>query len=241
MALPPGQLTFGQIRDIALRRLGNTAPIADAGAILTQILFELYTGWEWPFLNITVQLPAFTSAIFNLPLDFLKTTDDRGLTLVTIDGAPAFGRAVNETDPFTFNAVAAASNSLGVPEVWTADRQASAGRLFPDPTGHVIVARLRYKQLPTGDVTPPATLDPHSKDAIIPVFPYSLYLVQALFCEMMKYEKDERQPIQEQLRDKQFTLLRQGAMPLYSQVPVIPLDDDVFGATFSGDGGGEDF
>jgi len=239
MALPPGQLTFGQIRDLALRRLGNPGVVADAGTVLSQILFELYTGWEWPFLNFTA-FPVITGPFFFLPPDFLKTTDDRGLTISTIDGASAFGQAINETDPFTFSAISQ-PQSLGVPQIWTVDRQAGIGNVFPNPTGHVIVTTLRYKFLPTADVSPPSATNPNSKDAQFLTFPYSLYLVQALFCEMMKFENDPRQPVQESLRDKQFTLLRQGAQPVYSQVPVIPLDDDVFGATFSSDGGGEDF
>jgi len=238
MALPPGQLTFGQIRDLALRRLGNPGSVADAGTILSQILFELYTGWEWPFLNFTA-FPVITGPTFFLPPDFLKTSDDRGLTITSVDNTATFSQGVNEVDPFTFSAVSQPT-SLGVPQIWSPDRQAGIGNVFPNPTGHIIVTTLRYKYLPTGDVSAPSPSNPNSKDAIIPQFPYHLYLIQALFCEMLKYENDPRQAVQESLRDKQFTLLRQGAQPLGSQVTVIPLDDDIFGATFSGDGAGED-
>jgi len=245
--LPPGQLTFGQIRDLALRRLGNPAQVADAGTVLSQILFELYVSWEWPFLNTAINI-TLTGPLFTLPIDFLKTQHDRGLLLIQIDGAQAFGQVVNETDPFTFESVAGGtgntaslSSSFGVPQVWTVNRAVGVGKLFPDPTGHTIIANLRYKQLPVGDVTPPDPNNPLSKDATVPVFPYHLYLVQSLFCEMLKFENDPRQTVQESLRDKQLTLLQQGAHPIYSQVPVIPLDDDIFGPTFSSDGGGEGF
>jgi hypothetical protein len=237
--LPTGQLTFGQIRDIALRRAGNPGIVADAGTYLTQILYELYTGWEWPFLNAQAVV-SLLGPTFILPADFLKTQDDRGLTLLTVNGASPNGQAVNETDPFTFTAVNV-STSTGAPQLWYADRQQGLGFLFPNPTGFTITALLRYKQLPTADVAPPLSSNPNSKDATVPVFPYHMYLIQHLFCEVLKFENDPRMVVQEQLRDKQFTLLRQSAMPLYSQIPVIPLDDDIFGATFTSDGGGEDF
>src|SRR5438309_3840 len=138
-SLPPGRLTFGQIRNFALRKAGNRAVIDDANIWLTQLLFELYVEWEWPFLM----------------------------------------------------AVA----------------------------------------------TPPTT--PTAKDALVPVFPYHLFLVQALYVLALEYEQDPRASDERQKVVTQLAAIRGTAMPLRSQPGVIPLDPDVFGTPFTEDLSGE--
>jgi hypothetical protein len=240
VALPPGQLTFGQIRDLALRRVGNTALVVDGGTLLSQILYETYVAWEWPFLNVTATV-SISGPSFVLPPDFLKATDDRALEVVTFDGGSASGSVVREIDPYTFNTVSQPQTSFGRPQLWMADRANGVGLVFPDSTGHVAVCMLRYKRLPLNEIAPPPPGTPTANDAIVPVFPYHLYLCQALFVELLKFEKDARADAEEARANRQFTTLQMGAHPLRSQVPIIPLDGTVFGPTFSGDGGGEDF
>src|SRR2546423_638922 len=83
-----------------------------------------------------------------------------------------------------------------------AGNRAVIDRVFPDPTGRVAAATLRFKFLPIADTTPPVT--PTAKDALVPVFPYHLFLVQALYVLALEYEQDprasdERQKVVQQL------------------------------------------
>lgn len=238
--LPPGRLTFGQIRDLALRRAGNQGIVADAGSWLSQVLYELYVAYEFPFLFATTTI-TFSSPSFALPPDFLKPQDDRSFEIQTWNGSNAFGANILETDRFTFDSVAANNTVLGMPNRWTADRTLGVGLLFPNPTGNLGVAQFRYKQLPTAETTPPPAANPLANDAIVPVFPYHLYLVQALYVIALQHENDSRADAEEARRDRELQKLLATALPLRSFVSVVPLDPEVFGPVFSGDGGGEDF
>ena len=236
-SLPPGRLTFGQIRNFALRKAGNRAVIDDANIWLTQLLFELYVEWEWPFLMAvsSMQLTGPTFPLPTTPGEFLQAQDDNAFNVVTFDGQPINPpqSIVSETDPATFATTVVQQASGGMPRIWTADRGAGIGRVYPDPTGHVAAATLRFKFLPIADTTPPTT--PTAMDGLVPVFPYHLFLVQALYVLALEYEQDPRASDERQKVVQQLAAIRGTAMPLRSQPGVIPLDPEVFGTPFTED------
>src|SRR5205814_8412844 len=116
---------------------------------------------------------------------------------------------------------------------------AGIGRVFPDPTGHVAAATLRFKFLPVADTTPAPENTPTANDALVPLFPYHLFLVQALYVLALEYEQDPRASEERQKVVQQLAAIRGTAMPLRSQPGVIPLDPDVFGTPFTEDLSGE--
>src|SRR5438477_6806028 len=141
--VPTGRLTRAQIVSLALRKAGNTAlgvnsatAGADAQTWLNQILFDLYSQYNWPFLNTSAAL-VLTSAQFTLPSDFLKAVDDYSLEVQTANGV-AQQFFIMEVDRATFEAASFAqqanTSALGLPRLWTADRNLGVGYLFPDPT-----------------------------------------------------------------------------------------------------------
>ena len=247
MAVPIGRLPRGGttpnvtgIVNIATRRAGNTqlgantlTAGADAQTWLNTILFDLYSQYNWPFLNTTAAL-VLTGATFSLPSDFSKSADDYALEYVTINGqqTPGF---ILEVDRGTFEATKAGqtggdiAQNFGQPQIWTADRNANLGYLFPDPTGSTISATLRYQQLPPDiDVTT-------NGDTIIPVFPYSNMLVQALYVQCLEFEFDPRVDTERVRFEKMLEGVRQAAQPLRSTTPDIPLDVALFGTPFRSD------
>ena len=223
MAIPTGLLTRGTIIDHALRRAGNTKPSVRTDGIVAfnQILFDLYTQYEWPFLNTSTTLSLVGN--FALPSDFLQAQDDRALMLVLV-GVQVQRAPIFEVDRETFDRQLP---STGTPRVWHADRKNSIGLLWPTPDAAAYTATLRYKYLP------PAT----TTDNDIPVFPWHLYLIQAMYVWALEYDSDPRS-MQESMRaDTLLMRLRQTSSPLRSQSPVVPLDPQVFGPVFDGDWG----
>jgi hypothetical protein len=232
--LPPGKLTFGQIRDLALRRIGNTGLAVDAGVLLSQLLYERYMETDWPFL-FTAAAVTINGPTFPLPVDFLKPQDDRAFLLQTFDGGLTGGVVILEEDRETFDAFAAPGTARGMPQRWTADRNAGLGLVYPDPSGHVGAATLRYKQMPTAETTPPPATTPSANDALVPIFPHHLFLVQDLFVLLLQAENDPRADTEEGRRDKQLQVLLGTALPLRATPPVIPLDPEIFRPNFTGD------
>lgn len=234
--LPPGRLTWGDIRRFAMAKAGNRAVITDANLYLSQLLYQLYTDWAWPFLMVTVPM-TINGPTFTLPTDFLQAQDDNSLQVMTWDGQNiALPMAfILEKDPATFYATQQVNTSGGMPRIWMADRNAGVGRVFPDPTGHSLVVTFRYKMLPFAETIPAPLSTPLANDAIVPTFPYHGYLVAALAAMIMDYEADPRAALAVQMADALLARIRSNAMPLRSQEPVIPLDPEIFGAPFTED------
>src|SRR5947207_5018459 len=144
--IPVGRLTRAQVVLLATRKAGNTqlgansaTDGADAQTILNQLLYDLATQYNWPLLNVSATL-TFTSATFSLPSDFLQAANDFSLQVFTLDSQP-HTFFILEVDRATFDAASFASQAgpvSGLPRIWTADRGAGTGQLFPDPSGHVL-------------------------------------------------------------------------------------------------------
>lgn len=236
--LPQARLTLGQIRDLALRRAGNLALTYDAAVWLSQILYDLYTIWDWPFLNQVVTI-SFVGTTFTLPTDFLKPQDDYAFEILTFDGIPQTQQFIEERSRADFEAQSASAGlTQGMPEIWTADRETGMGIIYPNPIGHAVVAELRYKGLPSADTTPPAIATPTANDAIFPTFPWGLYLVQALTVEVFRYDSDPRADAEQARAEAMLQRIRSAAMPLRAVEPTIPLDIEVFGPPFRSDSSG---
>lgn len=233
-SLPPGRLTFGTIRDSALRKAGNPNLVYDGSVWLSELLYDLYVEREWPFLYTTAVVN-LVGPSFALPTDFLKTADDAGFMTQTIDGQ-SLQLQLFEKDRATFeftrqNQAAAG----GAPRVWTADRSTGTGYVFPDPTGHYVVATLRYKFLPVPETTPPPQTAPTANDALVPTFPYHRYLVQALLVEVLQHEQDPRLDAERAEAEAQLQRIATAAIPLRAAAPTVALDADVFSSVFAGD------
>lgn len=242
MALvPTGRLTFQQIRDLAVRKAGNTqlgVPLTNgpspATIYLTQILFDLYTQYEWPVTNKTIPALALGGTSFVLPLDFYESEDDQSLIVTSSDGQLQ-ASVVLETDPGTF-AMMQATQALGtVPYYWTVDRQNGQGLLFPDCSAHTNIANFRYRSLPLAETTPPTTNDESAINAVVPVFPSSRYLIQALFVEILQYERDPRYDAEKMVLESMKKEVLTGLNVLNASAREIPLDADVFRKPFRGD------
>src|SRR2546430_2116100 len=210
--IPVGRLTRAQIVLLATRKAGNTqlgansaTEGADAQTILNQLLYDLATQYNWPLLNVSATL-TLTSATFSLPSDFLKAANDYSLQIFTID-QQAQQFFILEVDRATFDAASFASQAgpvAGIPRIWTADRSAGTGSLFPDPTGHVMSAVLRYQQAPVDiDVTT-------AGDATVPWFPWSMVLVQGLYAYILEFEADGRADMERAKFDKMLEGVRQA-------------------------------
>src|SRR5947199_1119917 len=212
--IPVGRLTRGQIVDLATRKAGNTQLAVDARTILNQLLYDLATQYNWPMLNVSATL-VLNASQFSLPSDFLKAANDFSLQVLTINGQPQ-QFFILEVDRATFDAASFASQAgpvSGMPRLWTADRSANVGILFPDPTGMVLSAVLRYQQSPV-DIPLDA-----SSDGVIPWLPWSMLLVQGLYAYILEYEADGRADLERTKFDKMLEGIRQAAQPLRAQEP----------------------
>jgi hypothetical protein len=248
MPIPAGRLTFQQIRDLAVRKAGNPAlgvPLAagpsPATLYLTQILYDLYTQYEWPECNTSLSL-VLTGPTFPLPGDFIESQDDYALQIYNTNGLQE-AATVLEVAPDKFNAMAATQATGTIPVYWTADRNAGIGRLFPDCTGNVSTANFRYRFLPVAETTPPPSsnwpippgVGEATINAVVPVFPNSRYLIQALFVECLQYERDPRYTIEIQVLEQMKKQVLQGSAVFQAQSNTIPLDADVFRQPFRND------
>lgn len=219
--IPTGLLTRAQIIDHALRRAGNTKPSVRTDAItgLNQILYDLYTQFEWPFLNTTATVTL--GSTFTLPSDFLQSQDDTGLQITIINGQPV-RFPMHEVDRGQLEAQVP---TTGTPLLWHADRLAGLGRVWPTPDAQAYVAMLRYKKLP------PAL----TSDSDIPVFPWHSTLIQAVYVWALEYDSDPRSVQESGRYDMMLSRLRQTSSPLRSQSAVVPLDPQVFGPVYDPD------
>ncbi len=224
--IPTGRYSRQQIRDLALNRAGNRRLDSDATSWLAQLLFDLYTLYDWPFLNTSAALTV-TGPTFPLPTDFQRSQDDGGLWWTSLDGQPLTYARVIELDPMAFDSYTHANLSGLPPQRWLADLSAGVGRVSADPTGHTLTGTLRYKFLPAE----PATA---SEPTDVPVFPWHSYLVQALYVTALEHEKDPRAAQEVMIRDQQFALIRRGSAPRRSQPVTIPLDNTVFRTPWQG-------
>lgn len=230
-AIPTGQMTRLQIRDLALNRAGNRALATDAISWLAEILFDLATLWDWPFLMVTTTV-TITGPTFDLPSGadgaFYQTQDDAGLKPLTWDGQTVGGATpILEVDRQTFD-VGHDPNGFGQPIFWTVDRSGGVGYVSPNPTGHTLTAQLRYKRVPFAVAAADEAAD-------VPWFPWHNYLVQAVYCEALQHEKDPRVTEAVALREQMFDRIRRGSSPRMAQHATIPLDPTVFRASFRGD------
>lgn len=240
MAIPTGRLTFQQIRDLAVRKSGNPqlgVPLASgpspATLYLTQILYDLYTQYEWPFLNRTTTY-SLVGPSFILPTDFYESQDDNALQILSTNGMQE-SQTVLEIAPDKFNALWATQAVGTIPIYWTANRETGEGLLFPDCTGNQSTAQFRYRSIPVDDTTPPPTQNETTINAVVPKFPWSRYLIQALYVECLQYERDPRYPLEVQILEKMKKEVLQGSAVFQAQTNVIPLDADVFRQPFRND------
>ena len=229
--IPPGRYTRQRIRDLALNRAGNRALDADAADFLSQHLFELYTLADWPFLYVSAQL-TITGQSVALPADFITAVDDHGLQILSNDGNPTPNTFALELSPEELAARSGPGMQAGSPPLFFAvSRSDTTVSFWPDPTGHNVLALLRYKRLPPEPAPP-------NEPADIPVFPYHNYLVQAVYVFALEHERDARAAQEAAARDKLFAMIRLGAAPLRSQRADIPLDPTVFRSPWRGWSGG---
>src|SRR5262245_59672011 len=156
--IPTGLLTRAQIIDHALRRCGNTKASVRTDAItaFNQILFDLYTQYEWPFMVASDSTISITTSQFTLPIDFLVSQDDHAPVLTSINETPQ-RIALPEVDRATFDLYN--PTATGTPTLWHADRANGLGLVWPQANA-VCGATLRYRRLP----------DPTTSDDDIPEF-----------------------------------------------------------------------
>jgi hypothetical protein len=70
---------------------------------------------------------------------------------------------------------------------------------------------------------------------IIPVFPWSRYLIQALFVDCLQYERDPRYDMEVQKLEIMRKQVLQGSAVFRASSATIPLDVDVFRRPFRND------
>lgn len=229
--LPTGQLTRKGIVDRALRKAGNSAlsagPTYEAQIWLNNILFDLYTTYTWPFLRTSTPVDLSTGTI-TLPADFLQTYNDTALIVTAVGGTPTFKR-LQEVDQELFLQLDRTGTVRGTPSAWTIDRTQGVAYCTPAPDAVAYTGILYYQRLPT--LIP---ID-GTGDSLIPTFPWSDFLIQALYVAALEYESDGRSDTEAVKREQLLSRIVNRANPLRSQSPVIPLDPQVFSSTFNGD------
>lgn len=248
MAVPAGRLTFQQIRDLAVRKAGNPqlgVPLTNgpspATLYLVNILYDLYTQYEWPFLFKTVPLLLTTSS-FTLPSDFYESQDDNSLIILNTNGLQQ-GAIVLEVAADEFYGMAATQAVGTIPLYWTAERTTGQGLLFPDCSGNTSTAQFRYRAIPVPETTPPPDTNwpvppgvgESAINAVIPTFPWSSYLIQALMVECLGYERDPRYGDEAMKLEKMKKEVLQGSSVFRASSATIPLDPDVFRRPFRND------
>lgn len=227
MPIPPGRYTRQQIRNLALNRAGNRALDTDAQSWLAQLLFDLDTLYDWPWLHVTTTV-TIASDEFALPDDFYQSQDDAALNPISLNGQTlSGGQPLLEVDPGTFE-LRRDPNAYGQPLVWMVDRALNIGRVTPNPVGLSLVARLRYKRI---------TAEPAAADEAtdIPVFPWSDYLVQRVYLEALKHERDPRVMEATAEAEAMFARIRRATEPRGAASPIVPLDPTFFRTPFQGD------
>lgn len=226
MALPVSVLTRGQILDQALRRAGNTkSTVRDLAAdAMNAILFDLYTQWDWPFLQKTTTI-SLVGSVFSLPTDFIWVKDASALFITQIDDQTVRQPVYEKPWETLVNQLPVE----GIPRIFACDRgfAGSGGRagVWPVNTTRAITANLRYQYLPT----------PLTTDAQTPTFPWATYLVQEMYVWALEYEGDPRSVAETQRKEMLFQRIRGAALPINTTAQDIPLDPTMFGPVFDGD------
>lgn len=243
MAIPTGQLTRKQIIDRALRKVGNTAlgtaPDYEAQLWLNQILYDVYTQYDWPFCRSTVTGLSLTGSSFSVsgaPFvsgeQFLHPAHDVALIVTAVDGT-AQGALVREIDRRQFEIITAMNPGVTgtVPEVFCVQQEASTVKVYPSVSGHTVTLSLTYFFLPAS-----IAIDT-TGDSTIPTFPWADYLIQAVFSTALDYEMDGRAATEMLKKEAMLSKILKIAFPSRAGEPTIPLDTQVFGSPFRGDAG----
>jgi hypothetical protein len=250
MPIPTGRLTFQQIRDLAVRQAGNpqlgqplTTGPSPATLFLVQILYDLHTQYEWPFDFKSTTL-LLTTDTFDLPADFYESQDDNALIVLQSNGMQQ-AQIVQEVAADEFYGMAATQAIGTIPLFWTVDRENYQGKLFPNCVGNSSTAQFRYRAIPPAETTPPAPqATPEAWiaagaetaiNAVVPVFPWSRYLIQALYVDCLQYERDPRYDLEVQKLEFQKKQVLQGSAVFRASSATIPLDPDVFRKPFRND------
>ena len=238
MATIIGQLTRKSIVDRACRRAGNTAlsqaPDYEAQIWLNQILSDLYVQFDWPFLILTqsVSLSGLSFFLGNLDTavgSFTRPAHDLGLVVTAIDGAPSSG-LIREVDRRTFDYLSGMNSTATalVPDVYTINYQNNYILFYPTISSTITANFSHYVQ-------PAALPIDTSGDSLIPTFPWSDYLIQALFVAVLEYEMDGRANSEAEKRELMLQRIRNITLPSRSAEPTIPLDVNVFSMPFRGE------
>lgn len=235
-----GNLTRKQIVDRALRKAGNTAlassPDYDAQTWLGQILFDLYMGYRWPWLEAatTITLNDTTTA---LSVSFGKPIGDDSFTVQTINGVSS-PQVIRFADSEAFQRLLDLNpTTTGVPQVWTlvysTTNSSPSVQVWPNPIGAGVTAQLRFQSMPA-EIPVDTT-----GDSTIPTFPWHDYLIQALYVAALEYEFDSRSTTESQKRELMLDRVCKATFPLRSQTNEIPLDRSVFGTPYRPDVGSD--
>ena len=244
--IPRGWLTRGQIVDLALKKVGNialkSAPTYMAQAFLNEILHNLYTMYDLPFLymyymvDLTVQLGSRAPYV-SLPAPstvadptfgshgFARCSLDDALTIFAINGENAYLQ-VKQLDLTSFNRYVGDGNARGIPDAFHIDHPGLLLFFWPKvPSTGVyweVSGRFRYQRHPR------ILLLDSTDDSAIPEFPWSEYLIDALVARCYEFEGDSR-AVQEYVKaESRLKKFLDAAHPFRSGTPTIPLDDQVF-------------
>lgn len=242
-----GRWTRAQILIQALNRAGNKKITQLARDRLNRRLEELYTQWEWPFLwtEYRFVMPAGNTggvasyASFQLPADFLKTSDEvTGLLIVTKDGDSS-KLPIVERDPVAFRRSANPIDQISdTAKIWYVDYATRFGVVWPAPTA-ALGCSLTYKMLPPdkdigagGPLGAASDATTVAYDADIPLFPYGGYLALDLEAWAREYDHDGQASYTRADAESAFQNIRAVALPRGTVETTVPLDPTVFGPGF---------
>lgn len=239
MAIPVGQFTRKQIIDRALRKVGNTAlgtsPDYEAQLWLNQILFDIYSQYDWPFCRGTVTDQLLTGNSFSVTTaayitaagaGFLRPAHDVAMVVTAINGLPQ-GALVREVDRRQFEIVTALNATVTgtIPEIFCVYQEAGIVKVYPTVSTSVTFS-LTYFFMP-------ATIAIDTTgDSSIPLFPWADYLIQCVFATALDYEMDGRASTEMIKKEAMLTKILKIAFPSRSGEPTIPLDTQIFGSPF---------
>ncbi|HKF98944.1 MAG TPA: hypothetical protein VKB20_11840 [Steroidobacteraceae bacterium] len=194
---------------------------------MSQHLYELYTLADWPFLYVSAQL-VISGPTAQLPVDFVTAVDDHALQILSNDGNATPNTFALELSPEELAARSGPGMQAGSPPLfWAVSRSDTTASFWPNPSGHNVLALLRYRRLPPEPISV-------NEPADVPVFPYHNYLVQAVYVFALEHERDPRAMQEAQIRDRLLAGIRLGSAPVRSQRADIPLDPTKFRTPWRG-------
>jgi len=166
-------LTRGEIITEALNLAGNTQITTRAQSWLNYILEELYSLYTWVFIEKNSNFST-NQASYALPTDFLYQLNMR----ITVGNSqsPLIYLPLPEYDSLTKS-----TTSEGTPQYYTIDNETKKIIFYPSPDT-AYTYDFRYLYLPTA----------LTSDSETPAFILARILVQAVYCEALKYLDDER-------------------------------------------------